>query len=47
MVHWIDFLRLWCWLTMGIITGMYIQKNRQFGILRFKRMKARLIREGE
>ncbi len=40
MTNWIYFLRLWCWLTMGIVTGMFIQKNRVL-----ERLKTRLIRE--
>ncbi len=42
MVHWINFLRLWCWLIMGIITGMFIEKNRVS-----ERLKASLIKEKE
>ncbi len=41
MVHWINFLRLWCWLAMGMFMGMFIQKNRVL-----ERLKVRLTKKG-
>ncbi len=37
---WIDILRLWCWLVIGIFMGMFIQKNQVL-----ERLKARLTEE--
>ncbi len=36
----INILRLWCWLVMGIITGMFLEKNQVL-----ERLKARLAKK--